>query len=349
MKDAKSTRISNGVTPWCRALAAVCALALCLAAGQAAERPVGFAYDARCLLHDTGDGHVERPARVVAIRDAVEAARLQCRPLPARPRDDALKWITSVHTEAYADRVRKSCERGDAFLDSPDTPVNADSFDAAVAAVGVVLNAVDAVMAGEVPAAFCAVRPPGHHAFADRAGGFCLFNNVAVAARYAQKHHGRERVLIVDWDVHHGNGTQAIFYEDPTVLYFGVHQRGIYPGTGAVGETGAGKGEGTTLNVPLPAGSGDAELIEAFERKLVPAALAFGPDFVIVSAGFDAHKDDPLGGMAVTAEGFAELTRIVRRIADECSEGRIVSVLEGGYDLDALAESAVAHVGALTD
>ena len=345
----KNTKNSNEVTSWCRAIAVAGVLALCLGADGADERPVGFGYDERCLLHDTGEGHFERPGRVVAIRDAVEAARPRCRPLVAEPRDDVVKWIETVHPEGYIERVRRSCGRGDAFVDSPDTPVSADSFDAALAAVGVVLNAVDAVMADEVDAAFCAVRPPGHHAFAERAGGFCIFNNVAVAARYVQEQHGAERVLIVDWDVHHGNGTQAVFYEDPTVLYFGVHREGIYPGTGTADETGDGEGEGTTLNVPLAAGSGDAEFAEAFERVLVPAALAFRPDFVLVSAGFDAHEDDPLGGMAVTAEGFAGLTRIVRRIAEECCEGRIVSVLEGGYDPDALAESALAHVRALAD
>lgn len=179
--------------------------------------------------------------------------------------------------------------------------------------------------------------------------GFCLLNNVAIAARYVQKKHGLEKVLIVDWDVHHGNGTQATFYHDPTVLYFSVHQSPFYPGTGAAGERGEGKGQGLTVNVPLPPGSGDERFLDEFQKKLKPAALAFRPDFVLISAGFDAHEHDLLGGMTVTTEGFGRLTRAVKEIADACCRGRIVSMLEGGYELEGLAQSVEAHLLALAE
>jgi acetoin utilization deacetylase AcuC-like enzyme len=246
-------------------------------------------------------------------------------------------------------RVRAACANGEKVLDAPDTPISAETFDAALAAVGVVLGAVDDVAGGECRNAFCAVRPPGHHAAADRAAGFCIFNNVAIAARYARREHGLGKVLIVDWDLHHGDGTAATFLRDPAVFYFSVHESPAYPGTGMSSERGEGPGAGTTLNCPLPAGSGDDEYLAVFRDDLEPAADAFAPDIVLISAGFDAHEADPLGHMRVTPEGFAEMTRIVKGIADRHSEGRVVSVLEGGYDLDALADCADAHVRALVE
>jgi acetoin utilization deacetylase AcuC-like enzyme len=234
-------------------------------------------------------------------------------------------------------------------MDSVDTPVSAESYRVALAAVGGVLATVDAVMEGKIRNAFCAIRPPGHHALKDRAMGFCLFNNVAIAARYLQKKHKLERILIVDWDVHHGNGTQAAFDGDATVFYFSVHQHAFYPGTGTAEETGAGKAVGTKLNVPLPAGSGDAEYKRAFEEKLRPAARAFRPDFVLVSAGFDAHEGDRLGRMKVTTQGYAELARIVKSIAEMCCQGRLVLLLEGGYTLDNLASASEAVIRVLME
>jgi acetoin utilization deacetylase AcuC-like enzyme len=259
------------------------------------------------------------------------------------------KWLRTIHTAEYIEYARRSCTDGDSYLDTADVPISADSYEAAVMAAGGVLAAVDAVVQGAVANAFCAVRPPGHHALEDEAMGFCIFNNVAIGTRYVQQQHDLAKVLIVDWDVHHGNGTQAAFYDDPNVLYFSTHQWPFYPGTGGSLHTGEKAGKGLTINVPLPAGSEDAEYAQAFEEHLRPAALDFGPDFVFISAGFDAQVNDRLGSMRVTPGGFAKLTRIVKEIAAQCCQNRLVSVLEGGYGLEALAASAEAHVRALME
>jgi acetoin utilization deacetylase AcuC-like enzyme len=309
----------------------------------------GFVFDEIYLKHDTGAGHPERSDRLRAIvkRLTDDGLLAQLVPIPAAPAP--MEWITAIHTQEYVDNVRKTCASGGGLLDAGDTPVSADSYQAALVAAGGVLRAVDAVMAGKVANAFCAVRPPGHHALKDRAMGFCVFNNVAIATRYIQKKHGLAKVLIVDWDVHAGNGTMAAFYEDPSVLQFDTHQSPFYPGTGSADEKGAGKAVGLKINVPLAAGSGDKEMKDAFLTKLVPAAMAFKPDFVLISAGFDAAEGDTLGGMKITAEGYADLTRIVRGIADKCCKGRIVSVLEGGYNLDKLGAAVEAHMKVLME
>ena len=312
-----------------------------------ASAKTGFVYDQIYLRHDTGKGHPERPQRLTAITERLGKSGLMPKLVAIRPRPAAKKWLATVHSPKYVARIEKACLQGDRYVDSRDTPVSKDSFNAALHAAGGTLAAIDAVMAGKVRNAFCVVRPPGHHALKDKAMGFCLFNNVAVAARYIQQKHALARVLIVDWDVHHGNGTQAMFYADPTVFYFGVHRYPFYPGTGAADERGKGKGLGTTLNVPLRAGGGDREFARALEDKLVPAARKFKPDFVLISAGFDAHQKDPLGGMKVTTEGYARLTRIVKGIAREHCRGRLVSVLEGGYSLEGLAAGCEAHVRVL--
>ena len=308
-----------------------------------------FVYGAIYLAHKTGAGHPERPERLEAIVRRLNDGGLMDRLIPIPPTPAATEWITTIHSPQYVERVRKACAEGEMFMDSSDTPISAQSYDAAVAAVGGILAAVDAVVEGKARNAFCAVRPPGHHALKDQAMGFCLFNNVAIATRYVQKKHGLTKVLIVDWDVHHGNGTQAAFDDDPTVLEFDLHQHPFYPGSGTADEKGKGKAVGLKINVPLPAGSGDEAYKTAMETRLKPAALEFRPDFVLISAGFDAHKADPLGGMKVTPEGYAAMTRIVRQIAETCCKGRIVSVLEGGYDLEGLADSVEAHVRALME
>jgi len=313
----------------------------------------GLVYDDIYLKHHTTDLHPEKPQRLRAIMRMLRASfpaedkEAALRQIERVDSGTALEWITTIHAPEYVKRIRSSAGDGSRYMDSVDTPISSGSYNAAVAAVGGVLGAIDAVMSGDIRNAFCAVRPPGHHAMKDKAMGFCLFNNVAVGVRYIQRKYGLSKVLIVDWDVHHGNATQDTFYDDPTVFYFSTHQYPFYPGTGAAEERGRGKGLGYNLNVPMSAGSGDKDYIEVFLKKLRPKAIQFDPDFVLISAGFDAHRADPLGGMNVTSGGFAEMTHIVKGIAEKCCEGRIVSILEGGYDLEALADSVEAHILAL--
>jgi len=309
----------------------------------------GFVYHDIYLEHKTTPDHPESPQRLVAILDKLKQTGLYSKLLAITPSPASVEWIKTVHSPEYIQRAQNSCQNGTRFLDSLDTPISPKSYDAALMAVGGVLSAVDAVMQKKVTNAFCAVRPPGHHAIKDQAMGFCMFNNIAIGARYLQKQYGLSKILIVDWDVHHGNGTQAEFYDDPNVLYFSTHQYPFYPGTGSEAEKGSGKGQNYNINVPLSAGSTDADFLDAFKEKLEPAALSFSPDFVLISAGFDAHENDLLGGMKVTTDGFAQMTKIVRQIAKKCCEGRLVSALEGGYHLQGLAASVEAHIHELME
>jgi len=297
--------------------------------------------------HLVGHHHPERPERFDAVRDALTAAGLVGKTLPVEPRAATEEELLHCHTREYLRVARHDVESGRPFLSTGDTDITPNSWDVASRAVGGVLNAVDGVMTGQARNAFCAVRPPGHHANAGRGMGFCLFNNVAIAARHAQRKHGIGRVMIVDWDVHHGNGTQDIFYADPSVFFFSTHQWPLYPGTGRADETGAGKAEGTTINVPLPAGSGRREILGAVENLLVPAAERFRPELMLISAGFDSRIGDLLGRFTLTDRDFADLTRVVMGIADRHAGGRVVSMLEGGYTLEGLASAAVAHVNGL--
>jgi acetoin utilization deacetylase AcuC-like enzyme len=310
-------------------------------------RRTGYLTHPDYLEHETGFSHPERPSRLTAIQETVGASPLNGTLVPLEPRPATPDEIALIHSPTYIATIRKIAEKGGGMLDY-DTPLCARSYDIALLSTGALLRGVDAVFAGEVDNAFACVRPPGHHATPERGMGFCLFNNVAVAARYAQRKHGVGRVLIVDWDVHHGNGTQDAFYADGSVFFFSVHQFPLYPGTGTVHERGEGDGFGTTLNAPLPARSGDADYLAVFEKRLVPAVRDFRPEFVLISAGFDAHEADPLGGMSVTAEGFAALTDIVLGFADEFAGGKLVSTLEGGYSLDGLSSSVVAHLERLS-
>ncbi len=309
----------------------------------------GWVYDPIYLEHEVSPGHPECPERLKAIVARLEKVGLaeQLVPIAAAPVDE--KWLTTVHAPDYPPRVKSACQYNMRYMDSMDTPVGPRSYDAALVAVGGVLAATDAVLDGRVRNAFCAVRPPGHHACEFQAMGFCLFNNVAIAARYLQRQHQISKVLIVDFDVHHGNGTQEAFYSDPDVLFYSSHRYPFYPGTGAAGEIGDGPGRGLVINVPLAAGSDDAAHVSAMQEKLLPAAEQFQPEFVLVSAGFDSHRLDPLGGMRVTTEGFAQLTRIIKQIAEQYCQGRLVATLEGGYHLDALAESVEAHLRVLME
>ena len=313
----------------------------------------GFVYHPDYLEHDMGLGHPESPQRLRAILNRLESTGLDStlvRVDPQKAHEDAITdWITKVHASAYVNGLRLRAPREGRVSLDPDTTMSPGSLGAAYLAVGGVLAAADAIMDGRVDNAFCAVRPPGHHAEADHAMGFCLFNNVAVAARYFQKQHGLERIAIVDWDVHHGNGTQHTFYADPSVFFFSTHQYPYYPGTGRADERGFGKGNGYTLNVPLPAGTGDSEYLEVFNRILRPALKAYRPDAVIISAGFDAHHDDPLAGMNLSTQGYAALSRVVKEIAGEFARGRVLSCLEGGYNLEALAASVEGHLRVLQE
>ncbi|MFQ5648868.1 MAG: histone deacetylase [bacterium] len=309
-------------------------------------RRTGFVYDDIYLQHKTGFGHPERPERLRALIHHLRSREIVDTLTPVSANTAAIEWIAKNHPKSYIENIQNTCKSGLHYLDS-DTVVCEDSYVVARRAVGGVLRACKAVAAGTVDNAFCAVRPPGHHAEPSRAMGFCLFNNVAIAARYVQSELGFERVWIIDWDVHHGNGTQAAFYEDPTVLYTSIHQSPLYPGTGLVEERGAGAGEGFTLNFPSPPGCADKDYLHLVEKQIVPAVQEFAPGFVLISAGFDAHRDDPLANMNVTETGFAEMTRLVMQCATECCNGRLVSVLEGGYNLDALALSMEEHLKTL--
>ena len=307
----------------------------------------GLVYSAEYKRHRTGPGHPESPRRLDAVMEALAPERLRIELTRIEPRRATREEILYCHTAAYYDLAKRDIESGTDSLSTGDTTVCPQSFDVALLAAGGALAAVDAVMGRRVRGAFCAVRPPGHHARAAQGMGFCIFNNAAIAARYAQKKHKIGKVLVVDWDIHHGNGTQDIFYEDGSVFYFSTHQWPLYPGTGRRDETGAGAGAGTNLNCPLPTGAGRKEILGAFRDLLVPAADRFRPELVIVSAGFDSHFSDPLGGFGLTEEDFVDLTQIMKQIAGRHAGQRLISVLEGGYNLDGLAKATAAHVRAL--
>ena len=289
--------------------------------------------------HDTGS-HPESPERIGALERALGDAGMFAGRRVVAPEPAPLDAVTEVHASGLVERVRRAAESGGAWLD-PDTYVSPDSFDVALLAAGASMQAVDLVMSGDVPRAFALVRPPGHHAEPNRAMGFCLFNNVAIAARHAQQRYGLERVAIIDWDVHHGNGTQACFWDDPSVLFVSLHQYPFYPGTGARQEQGGGPGEGCTINVPLAAGSDDAHFLGAFHDIVEPAVRAYQPQLLLVSAGFDAHRDDPLAQLRLTTDCFGALARSVQTLANDLCGGKLVLVLEGGYNLPALGASVV--------
>jgi len=309
----------------------------------------GIATDPRILRHDTGPGHPEQAARQSAILNRLETAGL-LQDLSAleiyNATDDDLAL---AHSREYIALVEREVAQGRRQLSTGDSDISAGSMEAARAAAGCVLSAVDAVFSGLALNAFCVVRPPGHHASAGRGMGFCLFNQVAIAARYAQRKYHAEHVLIADWDVHHGNGTQDIFYEDGSVLFFSTHQSPWYPGTGAAAEQGEGAGMGKTINCPFPAGTGGTDILDAFRNRLLPAAREFQPDLILLSAGFDSRMNDPLGQFLLTDDDFGELTRMTTGLAERYCDGRLISVLEGGYNLEGLGMASEAHVRALLE
>jgi len=296
--------------------------------------------DSRYLDHSAGRSHPERPQRVEILNQVVQVMRRDALEVVS-PRSATAEEIELCHDAAYFDLVRRSAEFSRYDFD-PDTHASPATFATAMLAAGGVLTAVEAVTQGAADNSFALVRPPGHHALPGRAMGFCFFNNIAVAASWLTTSGGLERVMILDWDVHHGNGTQAIFYSSRRVLYASTHQYPFYPGTGGLNELGAGEGKGYTVNLPMPATFGDAEYLAAFDRILMPIGRQFRPQAILVSAGFDAHHRDPLANMQVTEAGFAAMARRIKRLAAECCDGRLVLALEGGYDLEALAASVQA-------
>ena len=308
----------------------------------------GLVADARVKKHETGTEHPEQSLRYSAVMNRLEWTGLthDLVRLPSRMATD--DELAMVHTRSYISLVDAEVAENRHHLSTGDTDICPASSAVARLAAGCALSAIDAVFTGEVQNAFCVVRPPGHHASAAVGMGFCLFNNIASAARYARYKHSAERVLIVDWDVHHGNGTQDIFYQDGNVLFFSTHQSPWYPGTGAQNERGEGRGEGKIINCPLPAGSGRTEITNAFQTQLLPSVEAFRPDLVLISAGFDSRQNDPLGHFLLTDKDFNSLTGILLDVAAKYCNGRLVSVLEGGYNLEGLALAAEAHVRALT-
>jgi acetoin utilization deacetylase AcuC-like enzyme len=303
---------------------------------------VGYYDDALFAEHDPGPGHPERPERLEAVRRGLRDARLLDSLVSLAPRPATREELLRVHSATHVDRVVATQGRRVRF--DADTVTSPRSYEAAVRAAGAVVDAVTRVLDGDLDRAFCNVRPPGHHATRDRPMGFCLFNNVAVGAAAALAR-GVARVAVIDFDVHHGNGTQEAFYDDPRVLYVSSHQFPFYPGTGSLSEVGEGKGRGFNVNLPMPLGLGDGEYRRAYRGIVEPIGRAYDPELVLVSVGFDPHRDDPIGNMDVTAAGFAEMMDVCLAIASGSARGRLVAVVEGGYDLDGIAESAGATVG----
>jgi acetoin utilization deacetylase AcuC-like enzyme len=292
--------------------------------------------------HFAGRSHPERPERIeVMIRMAESLKRDQ---LSFRaPRAASLEEIALCHLPEYIAAVERTSHL-DRFDFDPDTHTSRDSYQTALLAAGGVLTAVETVLDGAADNAFALVRPPGHHALPNRAMGFCFFNSVAIASEWLVRNKGLQRVMVIDWDLHHGNGTQEIFYDSAEVLYASTHQFPHYPGTGSMQEVGAGEGLGFTVNAPMPAGFGDADYLRVFDELIIPIGRAFKPQFIMVSAGFDCHWRDPLGEMQVTEEGFAQMMRRIKRLAAECCEGKLVAALEGGYNLEAIANSGAAVI-----
>jgi acetoin utilization deacetylase AcuC-like enzyme len=307
----------------------------------------GFNYDPRYLEHDTGTGHPESPQRlVVTMRYLSELPWFtDLNTVHARPIDS--EWLHTIHTADYIARADGACERDMPYLDVPDVAISHQSCSVARLAAGSALALADAVASGEVDNGFALLRPPGHHAESGMALGFCLFNNIALTARYLQRQHGLDKIAIVDWDVHHGNGTQHSFESDPSVLYISLHQFPYYPGTGAANETGIGAGSGSVLNCPMPAASDDDDYRQAFVDRVLPKLDAFKPEAILISAGFDAHREDPMAQMALSTEFFGWMTERVMEQADRFAKGRIISLLEGGYSLRALPLCVAEHLRVL--
>ncbi len=302
---------------------------------------IGIVTDKSFLLHDTGPGHPESPDRLKAVEEAISEIPEEI--VMVNAREASREELLLVHNPEYVERILSLDPGGLIMLDA-DTAFSSHTKSAALKAAGGVLEAVDRIINGDFSKAFCAVRPPGHHTEAGRAMGFCIFNNIAIGAAYALAKKDAHRVAIIDWDLHHGNGTQHIFYERDDVLYVSLHQYPHYPGSGSADERGIGKGAGHTINIPMAAGSTDGDYRKAFNSVVIPRLTDFRPEMLFISAGFDAHRDDPLGSMNLSSEFYGEMTTTLKKVADQFCDGRMISVLEGGYDLSALKESALHHL-----
>ena len=306
-------------------------------------------YDDIFVQHRTGQ-HPERPARLTSIMETLRSDRIWPSLLPVTERIDPDPWILNIHAEEYVDRLRLACENQLPFIDSDDTAICPDSFRVAREAVAITLGACDMIVSGGADNGFCPLRPPGHHAEHDLAMGFCLLNNIAIACRYLQEQHKLKKILILDWDVHHGNATQHSFERDDTVFYCSLHQHPatLFPGTGWPHEFGEGPGRGFTLNLTMEPGAGNEECLELFNVNFLPVAREFNPDFILVSAGFDGHRKDPLSQLTMSEAGYEELTRSTLELARQCCDGRFLSLLEGGYQLGALSSCVLNHVKLLS-
>ena len=312
------------------------------------SRKTGIVKHSDYLQHSAGSGHPESPERLASVYEMLDNPNMSWKYVDIKPRLATHNEIAYVHTLPYIERIAQTAGKSCVILD-PDTSTCAETYEIAKLAVGGVLNAIDTVMTKEVDNAFAFIRPPGHHAGAGNSAGFCIFNNVAIGAMHAMKKHGLKKILIADWDLHHGNGTQKIFYSDRRVLFFSTHQYPYYPGTGGLHEIGEGQALGYTINVPLKRGAVSGTFVSAFRKILEPVALAFEPELILVSAGFDTYYQDPLGGMRVTPEGFAAMARVLLNIADKCCSGRVVALLEGGYHVAGLTRSVKAVLEEMYD
>ena len=304
----------------------------------------GFCHDNRFRNHHTGPGHPERPERILTAQKHIESMPWRANLTDIAPRSAETEWLLTAHHQEYVARAEAACRAGHSHLDSMDVAISTQSFAVAKLAVGAGLAIADAVMAGHINNGFALVRPPGHHAEHDSALGFCLFNNIAILAYYLQQAHQLEKIAIVDWDVHHGNGTQHTFESDPSVMYISTHQYPYYPGTGSQSEVGIGAGKGSIVNCPMAAGATDKMYETAFMKKILPALDRFAPDMILISAGFDAHYSDPLAEINLSTEFFAWMTLRLMEVAEKHAGGRIISLLEGGYNLDTLGPCVGEHL-----
>ena len=309
---------------------------------------MGFIYSEKYLDHKAGDTHPERPDRLTSLISHLKFEGIWDKLTHYAPTKVDRELLTTLHSEEYINRLKEACSTGKTYIDALDCGINERSYDVALLAAGGVVTAIDKIMSEQITNAFCAVRPPGHHAERDKAMGFCFFNNVGIGVLHARKYE-LLRAAVIDWDVHHGNGTQHLFEKDPNVLYVSLHEYPHYPGTGAFSEKGEGDGYGTTFNYPMEKGAGNEDYLKIFKTQIDPEIRKFEPDIIFISAGFDAHRDDPLSGINLTHDAYRDMTLIVREWAEEFAGGRIVSVLEGGYNLGSLRRSVREHLMALME